>query len=147
MKDSATRTAEVLGGREEGGGQGRNREEFAELEQEEWSQVREAGPQEREQSLQPLRSPQWDLMPTPYRMAVGPGQGRKRCAARTQAGFSPARSQAGASSRGHCHLLFHILKCRCLGDLERNPNPSHTQANEEKVVGDLAQLVCAKEQS
>lgn len=147
MKDSATRTAEVLGGRKEGGGRARNREEFAELEPEEWREVRRAGQQEREQSLQPLHSPQWGLMPTPYRMAVGPGQGRERCAARTQAGFSPARSQAGASSRGHCRLLFPILKCRHLGDLERNPNPSHTQAKEEKVVGDLAQLVCAKGQS
>lgn len=145
MKDSATRTAEVLGGREEGGDQGQNREEFAvRAGVEPGQRSRPAG-----EGAEPaaLRSPQWDLMPTPYRMAVGPGQGRERCAARTQAGFSPARSQAGASSRGHCHLLFHILKCRYLGDLERNPNPSHTQANEEKVVGDLAQLVCAKEQS
>lgn len=29
-------------------------------------------------------------------------------------------------------ICFRILKCRLLGDLERNPNSSHAQANEEK---------------
>lgn len=65
MKDSATRTAEVLGGRKEGGSRARNREEFAELEPEEWREVRRAGQQEREQSLQPLRSPSGTSCPPP----------------------------------------------------------------------------------
>lgn len=97
-------------------------EKFAELEQEDWREVREAGQQEGAQPAAPC--PQWDLMPTPCRVAVGPGQGRERCTARTQ---------AGASSRGHCRLLLSYLKMQTLRDLERNTNPFQTQA---KVVGD-----------
>lgn len=55
MKDSVTRTAEVLGGRKEGGakdGAQRN----LQLEQEEWREVREAGRQEGAEPAAPAPS-------------------------------------------------------------------------------------------
>lgn len=143
MKDSATRTAEVLGGRKEGGGQGRSREEFAELEQQEWREVREAGQQEREQSPQHL--PRHPPTPAGWPWAQDEGESSVQPGPRQGSHLTGARQEPPAEATAT--FCFHILKCRHLGDLERNPNPSHTQANEEKVVGDLAQLVCAQEQS